>query len=167
VRRQFGQTGCAAAFPAQAGRVFAWYRLADDEHVFGYLLSMKSLDGGPSAFRGNHGYEAEAAPLLMGAFNHDINVCDIAVSGKELLELALCGGCGDIINMYFGGHNRFQSLSQIFIRVAYPVEPFGFKFVSSHPLTFLFNGHRDGLRQQPDLFGKLNNGQADEFQMVH
>jgi hypothetical protein len=23
------------------------------------------------------------------------------------------------------------------------------------------------LRQQPDLFGKLNNGQADEFQAVH
>jgi hypothetical protein len=53
------------------------------------------------------------------------------------------GGCGDIINMYFGGHNRFPSFSQIFFRVAYPVEPLGFKFISSYPPPFLSGGHRD------------------------
>jgi hypothetical protein len=63
--------------------------------------------------------------------------------------------------------NRFQSFSQIFVRVANPVEPFGFPFVSSYPPSFLFNGHTDGSRQQPDLFGKLNNGLAGEFQEAH
>jgi len=61
------------------------------------------------------------------------------------------------------GHNGVQSPSLIFIRVTDAVEPFDFEFVLGHGLPFLLNGRRDGLRQQPDLFGKLGNGQADEF----
>ena len=90
---------------------FAGRRLADNERVFGYPPSMKTLDGSPGALRGDHGYEAETARLLMGAFDHNINFYDIAVGRKEFLEFVLRSGCGDIINMYFGGHNHFPSLS--------------------------------------------------------
>ena len=62
---------------------------------------------------------------------------------------------------------RAQSLSKVFFRIAYPVEPFGFKFVSSRPLFFSFESHREGLRQRTDIPGKLNNREAEEFQMVH
>lgn len=58
-------------------------------------------------------------------------------------------------------------ISQIFIRVAYPVEPLGFKFVSSHPPPLLPGSICDGSGKGPDLSGKLDNDQADEFQMVH
>lgn len=49
----------------------------------------------------------------------------------------------------------------------YPVEPFGFKFVSRHPLPFLPDGIRDGSGKEPDLFEQLDDGQTNEFQIFH
>jgi hypothetical protein len=72
-----------------------------------------------------------------------------------------------IFKFNFGAHDSVQLLSEIFIRVAYPVEAFGFKFVSNDPLSFLPGGLCDGSGKEPDLFGQLNNGQADEFQNFH
>ena len=69
--------------------------------------------------------------------------------------------------IYFGGHKCVQSLSEVFIRVAYPVEPLSFTFVSSQPQAFLPGGIGDGPGQEPDLFGHMNHGQADEFQNFH
>jgi hypothetical protein len=135
--------------------------------VFAYPASKKSLNGGPGAFGSDHSYEAKATRLLIGAFHHNIDIRDIAVSGKDLLQFFFGRGGSDVFNIYFVGHNGVQSPSLIFIRVTDAVEPFDFEFVSSHRLPLLFNSRRDGLRQQPDLFGKLGNGEADEFQSVH
>jgi hypothetical protein len=65
--------------------------------------------------------------------------------------------------MYFSGHNRFQSLSQIFIRVAYPIQPFGFKFVANRPPPFLPDDIRNGSGKEPDLFEQLDDSETDEF----
>ena len=147
--------------------LFARLHLSHCEYVVSDPASMKSLNGGPCAFRSDHGYEAEIAGLVTSAIEHNIYLCDIAISGKAFLQLVFGRGWSNVFNVYFGGHNGVQSLSQIFVRVTYPVEPFGFEFVSGHPMPLVFNSERNGLRQQPDLFGKLGNGQADEFQSVH
>ena len=60
-----------------------------------------------------------------------------------------------------------QSLPEIFRRVAYPVEPLGFKFVLNQQPPPLPDGIRDGLREQPDLFEQLDGCHANEFQYVH
>jgi hypothetical protein len=67
----------------------------------------------------------------------------------------------------FWQSSSLSIISQIFIRVAYPVEPFGFEFVSNHPPPFLPGSICDGSGKEPDLSGKLNNDQADKFQMAH
>jgi hypothetical protein len=67
----------------------------------------------------------------------------------------------------FGAHNRIQLFAQVFIRVAYSVEPFGFKFVASHPPSFLPDCRGDGFGKEADLFEHLDDGQADEFKVFH
>jgi hypothetical protein len=128
---------------------------------------MKGLNGGACAFRGHHGDETETPRLLTSAIKRDIHLGHIAVSGKQILQFVFGRGRGDIFNVYFGSHNSIQSLSEIFIRVAYPVEPFGFKFVSIHPPPFSPGGFCYGSGKEPDLSGQLNNGQAEEFQFSH
>jgi hypothetical protein len=128
---------------------------------------MKSLDGGPGAFRGYHRYIAKTERLLIRAINHDINLCDIAISGKQIFQFVLCKGRGDVFNIYPGGHNSVQSLSQIFFRVAYPVEPLSFKFVLNHPPPPLFESICDGPGKEPDLFEQLDDCQTDEFKSFH
>jgi len=124
---------------------------------------MESLNGGASALGSDHGYEAETTWLLIGVFHHNIDFRDITVSGKDLLQFFFGRGWSDVFNIYFSGHKSVRSPSLIFFGVADPVEPFGFEFISDYALPFLFNSRRDGSREQPDLFGKLGNGQADEF----
>jgi hypothetical protein len=67
----------------------------------------------------------------MSAFNYNINLGNIAMSGKQIPQLIFGRGRGNVFDIYFVGHNRFQSLSQIFFRVADAVELFGFEFVSA------------------------------------
>ena len=58
-------------------------------------------------------------------------------------------------------------LSQVFRRVPDSVEPFSFRLNKSRASLPLFDGSADGLRKQPDLFGKLDQGQANEIQEAH
>jgi len=60
-----------------------------------------------------------------------------------------------------------SSLPAIFRRVAYPVEPFDFLFVQHDLPLPLVDSLRDRLGKQPDLFGQLDDGQANELQRVH
>ena len=60
-----------------------------------------------------------------------------------------------------------RSFPKVLRRVAYSVEPFGFKCVQHRPLPLLFDGNRDRLGKQPGLFGQLDDGQANELQCVH
>jgi len=57
-----------------------------------------------------------------------------------------------------------KSPSKILRRVAYPVEPFGFKFVSNRQPPPLLDGIRDRLGKKPS---PTDNGQANELQRVH
>src|SRR6266513_69384 len=61
----------------------------------------------------------------------------------------------------------FLSLPKILRRVAYPVEPFGFKSVQNGPPPPLLGGNRDRLGEQPRLFDQLDDCQANELQCVH
>jgi hypothetical protein len=131
--------------------------------VFGYPPAIQSLKGGPCAFRGNHSDEAQTPWLLTSAIKDEINLGDIAISGEQILQLAFGRGRGDVFNVYFGGHNSIQSLSQVFVRVADSVEPFGFTFVSNHSQPFLPDRRGDGSGKEPDLFEQLDDGQANEF----
>ncbi len=56
-----------------------------------------------------------------------------------------------------------KSLSTILRRVAYPVEPFDFKFVQNALPPPLLGGNRERLGKQPDLFDQLEEGQANEL----
>jgi len=70
----------------------------------------------------------------------------------------------EAVKAYFGGHHgSVRSLSEIFIRVAYPVEAFGFKFVSNHPPLFSPGGFCDGSGKEPDLLEQLDDSETDEF----
>jgi len=60
--------------------------------------------------------------------------------------------------------SNFQSLPQILGRVAYPVEPFGFKFVSNRLLPPVLEGIRDSLRKQPNLLDQLDDRHTNELQ---
>jgi len=60
-----------------------------------------------------------------------------------------------------------KSLPKILRRVAYPVEPFGFKSVQNGPPPPLLGGNRDRLGEQPGLFDQLDDCQANELQCVH
>jgi len=59
------------------------------------------------------------------------------------------------------------SLPTVLRRVAYPVEPFDFLFVQYDLPLPLVGSVRDRLGKQPDLFGQLDDGHANEFQRVH
>jgi hypothetical protein len=61
---------------------------------------------------------------------------------------------------------RLKSLPKILRRVAYPVEPLGFNFVSNRQPTPLFDGIRDRLGKKPSLPGRLDDGQENELQCV-
>jgi hypothetical protein len=54
-----------------------------------------------------------------------------------------------------------QSLPRILRRVANPVEPLGFKFVSNHPPSSLLDGVSDSLGKRAGLFDQLEDGQAN------
>lgn len=69
-------------FPEQTGAIFSWPCLTHCEFVLSHQLSMKSLNGGPGAFRCYHCYVAQTLWLLRSAINYDIHLCDIAVNGK-------------------------------------------------------------------------------------
>src|SRR5437867_10450713 len=60
-----------------------------------------------------------------------------------------------------------KSLPKILRRVAYPVEPFGFKSVQNGPPLPLLGGNRDRMGEQPRLFDQLDDCQANELQCVH
>jgi hypothetical protein len=62
---------------------------------------------------------------------------------------------------------RLKSLPKILRRVAYPVEPLGFKFVQNDLPPSLACGIRDSLGKQAGLFDQLEDGQANEFHCVH
>jgi hypothetical protein len=62
---------------------------------------------------------------------------------------------------------RLKSLPKILQRIAYPVEPLGFKFVPNNPRPSLLDGIRDRLWKGPNLFDQLEDGQANELQGVH
>jgi len=50
---------------------------------------------------------------------------------------------------------KIKSLPKILQRVAYPVEPLGFKFVQNDLPPSLVDGIRDRLGKQPCLFDQL------------
>jgi hypothetical protein len=54
--------------------------------------------------------------------------------------------------------------SKVFGRMTYAVKPFDFEFVVLRLLPpLLLNGERDCLREKPDLFGQVEDGQANEL----
>ena len=57
--------------------------------------------------------------------------------------------------------------TKILRRVAYPVKPLGFNFVSNYPPLPLLDGIRDRLGKEPSLFDQLEDRKANEFQRVH
>jgi hypothetical protein len=63
-----------------------------------------------------------------------------------------------LITTTFSGSN-FQSLSEILVGVANPVEPFGFMLIQDGLPPPLMNGIRKGLRKQKGLFDQLDQGQ--------
>jgi hypothetical protein len=69
-------------------------------------LAVKRLNGGPGTFGRGHGHKPQPARLLAGRVNHNIDFHDVAVSGEKIVQFVLCGGCIQIINMYFGVRNR-------------------------------------------------------------
>jgi hypothetical protein len=60
-----------------------------------------------------------------------------------------------------------KCLPKILRRVAYPIEPFGFKVVPNVLPPPLLDGNHDRLGKQPGLFDQLEDRQANEFQCVH
>jgi hypothetical protein len=59
-----------------------------------------------------------------------------------------------------------SSSSEILRRVAYPVESFGFKAVPSRLSPLVVTSKHERLWQQPDLFGQVENCQADKFEQI-
>jgi hypothetical protein len=60
-----------------------------------------------------------------------------------------------------------KSFSEILVRVANPVEPFGFKIVPNHLLPPLLQGVRDRAGKEPDLPDQLDEAHTKQFQGVH
>jgi hypothetical protein len=62
---------------------------------------------------------------------------------------------------------RDTSFPKILVRVANPVESFGFMFIQDGLPPPLLDGMRDRLGKEPDLFNQLTKGQAKKFQGFH
>ena len=60
-----------------------------------------------------------------------------------------------------------ESLPKIFIRIAYPVEPFGFQLVQNDLSPPLLAGIDERLGKQPGLFDQVGDCQANELQCAH
>jgi len=60
-----------------------------------------------------------------------------------------------------------ESLPEIFRRIAYPVEPFGFKLVQNGLSPPLLDGIYEGLGKQPGLFDQVDYCQANDLQGAH
>lgn len=73
--------------------------------------------------------------------------------GHDLFRKALCL----LITTTLSGSN-FQSLSEILVGVANPVEPFCFMLIQDGLPPPLLNGIRKGLRKQKGLFDQLDQG---------
>ena len=59
------------------------------------------------------------------------------------------------------------SPASILRRVAYPVKPLRLRQLTRQLPLPLLQGERDRLRQQPGLFDKVNERQADQFECNH
>ena len=57
--------------------------------------------------------------------------------------------------------------SAILRRVAYPVKPLRFKFVSNHPLSPLPDGIHESLGKVQNLFNQLADRQANKLKFLH
>ena len=86
----------------RTGALFVWPRLAHDEVVCSYLLSMKSPNGGLSAFRCSHGHEAETAWPMIGTVGRDIDLRNVAVDGKQIHQILFGRNGGQVIYIDFG-----------------------------------------------------------------
>jgi len=53
--------------------------------------------------------------------------------------------------------------ANIFRRIPYPIQPFGLDLLPRELAPSLLKGHRNGLRQQPGLFDKINNGSENDL----
>jgi len=62
---------------------------------------------------------------------------------------------------------ELKCLPKILRRVAYPIEPFGVKFVPNDLPPPLLDRNHDRLGKQPGLFDQLDDCQANELQCVH
>jgi len=102
------------------------------------------------------------------------------------MDTALDDGRDNLMNLCFMSYDEFtgfpfiasisrwlrfgdgdKSFPEILVRVANPVEPFGFKIVSNHLLPPLLQGVRDRPGKEPDLPDQLDEGHAKQFQGVH
>ena len=87
------------------------------------------------------------------------------MSPQKLAELLF--QCRPWILRFMAAKHGDRSLSQIFQRIAYPVEPFGFSFIQDSLPPALLEGIRNSLGQQAGLFNQFDDGPANSFEWVH
>jgi len=90
---------------AATGTLFVQPRLAYDEVVCSYLLSMKSPNGGTGTFGRGHGDEPETAQATVGAIKRDIDLRDVAIRGKQIHQIPFRRNRGQVIYVDFGVHD--------------------------------------------------------------
>ena len=91
--------------------------------------------------------------------------CPLAIVGKILPTFGVFDE-----DVHGGGFTRFscvESLPTILRRVAYPVEPFCFKFVQNDLSPSVLAGIRERLGKRPGLFDQVDDCQANELQCSH
>jgi hypothetical protein len=81
------------------------------------------------------------------------------------LVIPACSTGFDLFGVRFG--YGYKSFPQILVRVADPVEAFGFKIISNRLLPPFLQDVRDRLGKEPDLPGQLDEKPANQFQGVH
>lgn len=81
-------TGATARTPS-APPGYGGLRFAHGQDAGRDRLAIERLDGGLRAFRRNHGHEPESARLAAGVVHRDVDICNVAVGGKQKHHLLL------------------------------------------------------------------------------
>jgi hypothetical protein len=96
----------ASASVERRGALFVWRRFPHGESASSDGSAVERSNGGSSAFGRRHIDEREPARPTARVIERDIYLCDIAVGGKQIPQLAFRGGRSQVIYINLCIHNR-------------------------------------------------------------
>jgi hypothetical protein len=73
--------------------------------VRSHFLSMKSPNGGSSAFGRGHGDEPKTARVTVEVINRDIDLRNVAIGGKQLHQISFRRHRSQVVYIDFGIHD--------------------------------------------------------------